>query len=79
MPFWSSLSRVQKAIQDVPAYNVFEPEELSWNEFIDEWAPDLSENGLLIGVNWSGENATGYNLEPEDVITKVSYYIDNDA
>lgn len=76
MPFWSSLSRVQKIIKSVPAYSVFEPLELSWKEFVDEWAQDLAQSDLLIGLNWSGKNATGYDLEPQDVIANVNYYIE---
>ncbi len=53
MPFWSSLSRVEKVIKTVPDYAVFEPEELSWDDFVKIWAPDLTEHELLIGVNWS--------------------------
>ena len=62
-PFWSTLSRVQKIIKNVPAYNGFEPVELSWDEFRDKWLPGLIKDGLLVGVNWSGKNATGYDLD----------------
>lgn len=62
-PFWSTLSRVQKIIKNVPAYNDFEPVELSWDEFRDKWLPGLTKDGLLVGVNWSGKNATGYDLD----------------
>ena len=79
MPFWSSLNRVQKIIKTVPAYSIFEPEELSWEEFEKVWAPDLEESDLLIGVNWSGKNATGYDLEPKDVIANVAYYIEKNT
>lgn len=79
MPFWSSLSRVQKIIKTVPAYSVFEPQELKWDEFIAEWVPDLEKSDLLIGVNWSGKNATGYDLEPKDVVANVSYYIEQNT
>ncbi|WP_028865083.1 DUF2750 domain-containing protein [Psychromonas aquimarina] len=74
MPFWSSLSRVQKIIKTAPEYSAFEPEELSWNDFIAVWAPDLSEHNLLIGVNWSGVSVTGYDFEPKDVIDNVEFH-----
>jgi hypothetical protein len=32
-PFWSGLSRVERIIATVPAYSVFKPLELSWEEF----------------------------------------------
>ncbi|MPW30751.1 DUF2750 domain-containing protein [Agarivorans sp. B2Z047] len=73
MPFWSSLSRVEKIIKNVPAYSKFEPQEVSWEDFETKWAPDLQEHGLLIGVNWSGARATGYDLEPNDVLANVNH------
>lgn len=63
-PFWSSLSRVQRIIKTVPAYVSFAPIEISWDDFRDKWLPGLEQDGLLIGVNWSGKNATGYDLDP---------------
>lgn len=74
MPFWSSLSRVQKIIKTVPAYKVFEPLELSWESFVKDWAPGLKKDGLLVGLNWSGANATGYDIEPNDVVSNTNHY-----
>lgn len=73
--FWSSLFRVQKIIQTVPAYAGFEPYEISWTEFSSKWVPGLKRNGLLVGVNWSGIKATGYDMEPEKVKEYVDSYI----
>ena len=67
MPFWSSLRRVQKVIGTVPAYASFVPHEMTWKVFRDEWLPDLEESGLLVGVNWSGKNALGYDVTPADI------------
>jgi len=75
MPFWSSLSRVQKIISSVPAYSGFEPEEMSWEGFRDGWLSQLKGDGLLIGVNWSGPKAQGYDLEPDDVRRNVEHYL----
>jgi len=75
MPFWSSLARVQKIIKFVPAYDIFVPYELTWDEFLTEWVPDLKTNGVKVGVNWSGQGATGYDLLPDDVVANVSHYI----
>ena len=64
-PFWSSLSRVQKIIKNVPAYAGFEPYEISWSDFCRSWAPGMTKDGLLMGLNWSGKRALGYDLEPK--------------
>ena len=79
MPFWSSLNRVNKIISTVPAYSAFEPEEVTWDEFVNEWAPDLTKSDLLVGVNWSGKNAIGYDLKPNDVIANIDYYINKNT
>jgi len=76
-PFWSSRSRVERIIKTVPAYAGFEPYEVSWVDFCDKWAPGLAKDGLLVGVNWSGKRAVGYDLEPERLVQCVQAVIDN--
>ncbi|MCY3003821.1 MAG: DUF2750 domain-containing protein [Planctomycetota bacterium] len=72
-PFWSSLSRVNKIIQTVPAYSGFEPHEVPWAVFCERWIPGLAKDATLVGVNWSGPHATGYDLEPHEVRANVEY------
>ncbi len=74
-PFWSSLSRVRKIIETVPAYGVFEPYELTWDEFLTVWVPDLKEWRVQVGVNWSGRGAVGYDLAADDVVANVAHHI----
>lgn len=74
-PFWSSVSRVKKIIKTVPAYACFEPYEISWEEFCQKWIPGLKDDGFLVGINWSGPRALGYDLEPEEVIEAVEAVI----
>ena len=71
MPFWSTLSRVRRIIQTVPAYSGFRPREIAWSEFLASWLQDLKTDGYLIGVNWSGPRAKGYDIEPDDLIQNV--------
>jgi hypothetical protein len=63
-PFWSSRSRVERIITLVEAYRGFEPVEIELSDFLDRWLPALQQDGLRAGVNWSGQRATGYDLEP---------------
>jgi hypothetical protein len=74
-PFWSSLSRVQRVITTVPAYSSFEPYAIDWDEFAFSWVTYLIENRLLVGINWSGRRAIGYDLEPAEVKEAVESYI----
>jgi len=70
-PFWSSRSRVERIIKNVPAYVGFEPVEISWADFERAWVPGMEKDGLLIGVNWSGPRATGYDIEPTQLRDSV--------
>jgi len=76
-PFWSSRTRVERIIKTVPDYAGFEPYEISWNDFQNKWAPGLTADGLLVGVNWSGSRAVGYDLEPQRLVDCVQAVIDN--
>jgi hypothetical protein len=76
-PFWSSRSRVEKIIKSVPAYAGFHPHEINWTEFCNKWVPGMTRDGLLVGVNWSGQRAIGYDLEPQDLQRNVEAVIKN--
>jgi hypothetical protein len=76
-PFWSSRSRAERIINSVPAYAGFTPVEVRWDEFRTQWVPDLTADGLLVGVNWSGTNATGYDIEPDNLERSVQALIDD--
>jgi hypothetical protein len=76
MPFWSTLSRVRRVIKTVPAYGAFVPHEMPWEEFRDSWLPELEAGGLLVGVNWSGPRALGYDMTPADIRTAGAAMVD---
>lgn|SRR5690554_4825731 len=63
MPFWSSESRALNIIQNVPAYSGFTPVAIEWSTFCERWIPGLSKDGLLIGLNWSGKSARGFDIQ----------------
>jgi uncharacterized protein DUF2750 len=77
MPFWSTRSRVEKIIKTVAAYAGFEPVEISWVDFRSKWVPGLQRDGLLVGVNWSGKKALGYDIEPERLRQSVEAVMEN--
>ena len=76
-PFWSTRSRVERIIKSVPAYSGFEPEEIRWEVFRDKWLPNLRRDGYLLGVNWSGASAGGYDLDADWVQHCVEVEIEN--
>lgn len=75
MPFWSSQSRAEKVIITAKAYSRFEIFELDWVVFRDRWLSGLAKDGLNVGVNWSGEKAVGYDVNPITVQAAVENHI----
>lgn len=72
MPFWSGLSRVERIIATAPAYAQFRPHELTREGFVERWLPGLERDGLLVGLNWAGANASGYDFTPTEVLNRLS-------
>jgi Protein of unknown function (DUF2750) len=70
-PFWSSKARAEKVIASVPAYSIFQPFELELRVFLERWVPGLIEDGILVGINWSGASATGFDVEPAQVAQNI--------
>jgi hypothetical protein len=71
MPFWSSRSRAERVIKNVGAYAGFHPVEVTLAEFETGWVPDLKRQNQLVGVNWSGALATGYDVDPDVVLESI--------
>lgn len=67
MPFWSSENRATSLIDRSPEYSGFDLFSLDWDTFRDRWVPGLTKDGILVGLNWTGESATGYDLQPSEV------------
>jgi hypothetical protein len=67
MPFWSARSRAVKVIENVHAYEGFEPVPLTLDEWRSRWLSGLAKDGIRVGLNWSGARAIGYDVDPQDV------------
>ena len=55
----------------VPAYGRLEVVEVPLDAFLTRWLPGLERDGPRVGLNWSGSRATGYDLDPSDVIARL--------
>lgn len=71
MPFWSRESRALRMIADASAYAGFRTREIPRADFESRWLPGLEKDGLLIGLNWSGERATGYDVAVDDFLARL--------
>ncbi len=67
MPFWSLRSRAERIISAVPAYDGFEVVPVPLDEWRGRWLSGRGRDRLRVGLNWSGESATGHDLAPNEV------------
>ena len=68
VPFWSKATRAQLIVKHVPAYGGFEVVPIPVEEWLSTWMTRLQQDNLLVGVNWAGAKATGYDLTPGQVL-----------
>lgn len=67
MPFWSKRSRAERVVGAVAAYGDFRVVDIATADWLDSWLPGLTRDGLLVGVNWAGARAVGFDLTPSRV------------
>lgn len=67
VPFWSKPTRAQRVIGQVPAYREFEVVPVTVDDWLQGWLPSLERDGLLVGLNWAGTRATGFDMTPAQV------------
>ncbi|AGL14856.1 DUF2750 domain-containing protein [Actinoplanes sp. N902-109] len=67
MPFWSKPSRARRVVAAVGGYQGFDVVEIPVSDWLDSWLPGLRRDGLLVGINWAGPRATGFDLTPAQV------------
>jgi len=70
-PAWSSRNRVIRMLEGPLAGSGRVVTRLSWHDFVSSILRDAATEGVLIGLNWSGPRARGYNLHPSDVLSRV--------
>lgn len=71
-PFWSLESRVRTLISTVEVYAGFRPQAIELDVWRRRWLPDLESEGMLVGLNWSGELATGFDVPPAEVLARLA-------
>lgn len=67
MPFWSKESRAKRVVTAVGAYSGFDVVAIPVADWLDNWLPGLQRDGLLVGVNWAGSGAVGFDMPPTTV------------
>lgn len=72
MPFWSLRARAERIVASVPAYSGFEIVPLRLAEWRARWLPGLQRDRIRVGLNWSGDRATGFDIPAEDVERNIA-------
>jgi len=76
IPLWSSKSRIVRLKKMNPEFLcAFSPREATWIQFIESFAPMIREKNRLIGVNLSGKNISGFDMEVDYVIAQVEGFL----
>lgn len=76
VPFWSSRSQLETIQKRFPKYQKHSISEMSLSEFY-EWLAQLEDEGILVGVNWSGERLTGYDVTVADLRELLAHRLDS--
>ncbi|PMH44913.1 hypothetical protein BCU68_11430 [Vibrio sp. 10N.286.49.B3] len=64
MPFWSS--KEDAMTHNVEEWADFEVLEIPLDIFVEDWLLTLSEDGVLVGINWN-QSLEGKELEPSEL------------
>lgn len=70
-PFWSSPRRVREMLDGPLARKRLRIVAYTWHGFIEGIMPELEAEDILVGVNWHGRRAKGYNMPVHDVVAAV--------
>jgi len=79
IPFWSSRSHAEKVKTDHPKFSACDVAESTLAEFLEKTLPLLEEEGIHVGVNWSGARLSGFDLPVKDLLANLQYWLDKEA
>jgi hypothetical protein len=68
VPFWSNPTRAQLIVKHVSAFRGFEVVAVPVDDWLAGWLVNLEHDDMLVGVNWAGNRATGYDMTPGQVL-----------
>ena len=79
VPFWSSRSRMIRIQEEHAKYSRFAIDEISFDEFYVKTLKQLEDEGIHVGLNWSGVRLVGYDTSVEDLRKCLAYQIGKQA
>ena len=72
MPFWSTRAMASKVQSDHAEYAEFRIARVDFEQFYHAVLPEMAEQGVLIGLNWSGRELIGFDQSAEDLMAALS-------
>ncbi|MGW1533681.1 DUF2750 domain-containing protein [Streptomyces aureus] len=70
-PYWSTKARAQRAAE------LWGPDFRAVSMPLDQWRnaalPDLVEEDLRVGINWSGPRLTGWDFTVSEVVNRLNH------
>ncbi|MEV6019212.1 MULTISPECIES: DUF2750 domain-containing protein [unclassified Streptomyces] len=70
LPFWSTSARARRAAKIWG--NGLRVESMPLEIWRDRELPDCAQDGLKIGINWSGPRLVGWDFTPEEVLNRLA-------
>ncbi len=75
VPFWSSASRLDLVQKAHPKYQQYTPDEIELERFLEKTLPQLRDEKINIGINWSGKRLTGYDISADHLERNLQYWL----
>lgn len=75
IPFWSSRTRLETTQRRFPKFAAYVITEMPLTEF-SEWLSQLDDEGIQVGVNWSGLHLIGYSVAVPNLRAMIQYRLD---
>ena len=78
-PLWSSRRRALRIVETAPRFASCKVLQSSWSNFQENWAAILERDGVLVGVNWTGVNASGFEMPVKLLVSQIEAACADDA
>jgi hypothetical protein len=79
VPFWSSLSRIESVQGSHSKYAKFAISKIPLAKFLAKTSAQLEREDIRVGVNWSGESLTGYDVPVPDLKRNIEHWLARDG
>ena len=72
MPFWSTRDLAKQVKSEHAEYSEFRIARVDFEQFFHAILPEMAEQSVLIGLNWSGSDLLGFDQSAEDLMAAMA-------